>query len=307
VTGIDAFHQSEWYGYLTVDEGGGWQRLISTDTGFPIAVSYPRELGAWLDRSRREWLKIEIGNELILDREDLRAAAIGGDAEAAMVLHKVSLAPVRVIAQISRQAERQTYLGMRPADATVPKFEVRSRGVLGGADTLVPVFEVASRTDPNDVTLGFVAEGGLFALARRLGSAVTPAVFGRIADSITWQGRQMRRRIELQQQARAQVHGAGDPMSMLRRRLSQRLEPLRARPGDAVAVLGVRVAFDPADLPGKPAHWPTSGHFLVVRSDGTTNAFGSEGLAAAQVIDEAIRRRGSGWTVTDALVEALVE
>ena len=108
MTGIDAFHQSEWYGYLTVDEAEGWQRLVSTDAVFPITLSYPVGLGAWLDRSRQEWLKVEIGNDVILDREDLRVAALDGDAEAAMVMHSASLAPVRLIRQISRQADRQT-------------------------------------------------------------------------------------------------------------------------------------------------------------------------------------------------------
>jgi len=306
VTGLDRYHQSEWYGSIYEAEPAGWRRFYATDSRFPVSFAYPPGSTPWLDRSRTSWIKVEIGNDAVLDREDLRSVAAEGDAEAAMVIVRPSLGPTRLIGQLRRQHDRQVFLGMR-SSAADSGFEVRRRGELAGTDESVAVFEVSPIAQPEEFTIGFVAGEGLWALAKRRGSAMSPDVLSQIGDSVRWSGMVERRRLELQQAARAFIHGAGgNPADVLRQRLARRLGGLRAQAGRRSTFLGVEVSFDPADLPQKPASWPTSGHFQVGRADAEPLLFGSEALAAAQIIDEAYRHHANGWTVDEALVEAVL-
>lgn len=306
MNGLDAFHQSERVGFLSEDDVGGWRRFYSTDPRFPIAFSCPPSLWVWLDRSRPAWLKAEIEHVAVFDREDLCLAALDGDADAALVMIRPSLAPARLIRQIKRQADRQTYLGVRASTDGTVDFDVVPRGHLAGSDEPVMVFDVHPRIRPDDMAVGFVAAEGLFVLARRLGSEMERDVFVRLVDSIRWLGERARRRIDAQHRARVAIRGDGDLMRLLTKRVSRRLAALRTHPGDSIEVLGVTVSFDPADLPAKPSNWPTSGHFRVSRGEQSSTVFGSESLAAIQLIEEARRLKPPGWNVEHGLVEVLL-
>jgi len=128
-----------------------------------------------------------------------------------------------------------------------------------------------------------------------------------VAEWLRRLGATAQRRIAAQQAARAVAMGAGrSPNAVLNERIASPIASCREHPLEPRTFLGVTVAFDPEDLPGKPANWPTSGHFRVERSNEVEPAlFGSEQLAASQVIDEARRQRPHPWTVDDALYESL--
>ncbi len=294
--------------FIEDDVRPGWIRVYSTDPRFPISVAHPRNLGPFLDRNRRGWLKLELGNDVVIDREDLREAAEGGDARAAMVLVRPGLGRERLVAQLERQVGRQVFLGLQPSARSDVQFRVTitTRMVFEGRDA-VAGFTIAPEDRTDDWTLGFVVDEGLWAVSRRISSSLPSDVLAAIVDSMRWLGATAQRRIAAQQIARAVAMGAGrSPNAVLNERIASRMASCREHPLEPRTFLGVTVTFDPEDLPGKPPNWPTSGHFRVRRSDEVEPAlFGSEQLAASQVLEEARRQRLQPWTVDDALYESL--